>query len=94
MLWTDALEEIIRSWTRFVFGYGPGQYVSDVQQYAPTDKKNIHNYFLQIAHGFGATTLAVIVSYFFWIFHQFGALTSSPVAAFWIFNLHAKFDVG
>jgi hypothetical protein len=94
LLWTDALEEITRSWTRFFFGYGPGQYVSDVHQYALADKKNIHNYFLQIAHGFGAITLAVIVSYFFWIFRQFGVLASGPVAAFWIFNLHATFDVG
>lgn len=94
LLWTDALEEITRSWTRFFFGYGPGQYVSDVQQYALADKKNIHNYFLQIAHGFGTITLTVIVLYFFWIFRQFGVLTSGPVAAFWIFNLHATFDVG
>jgi hypothetical protein len=94
LLWSDALEEITHSWIRFLFGYGPGQYVSDVQQYGLASKRNIHNYYLQVVHGFGGVTLAVIGAYFLWVFRRFGVLTSGPVAAFWIFNLHATFDVG
>lgn len=94
LLWTDALEEITRSWKRFFFGYGPGQYTSDVQQYDLSGQKDVHNYFLKIIHSFGVTTLTVIGSYFLWIFRRFGVLTSGSVAAFWIFNMHATFDVG
>jgi hypothetical protein len=94
LLWTDALEEITRSWKRFFFGYGPGQYTSDVQQYDLSGQKDVHNYFLKIVHSFGVTTLTVIGSYFLWIFRRFGVLTSGSVAAFWIFNMHATFDVG
>jgi hypothetical protein len=94
LLWSDALREVLESWTRFLFGYGPGNYVSDIQAYGLVRKEAIHNYYLQIAHGFGAATLTVILSYFFWVYQRFGVLTSGPVAAFWIFNLHATFDVG
>lgn len=94
LLWFDAIDKITHSWTRFLFGYGPGTFVSTVSQFSLAGKTAIHNYFLQIAHGFGAVMLAVILGFFYWIYRRFGVIRSGAAAAFWIFNMHSFFDVG
>lgn len=94
LLWQDALQEITYSIQRFFLGYGPGNFVAEVREFGLFGKRNIHNYFLNIIHSFGAVTFSVIATYFAWIVQRFGILTSGPVAAFWMFNLHSTFDVG
>jgi hypothetical protein len=68
--------------------------VSSVNQFALGGKTAIHNYFLQLVHGFGAILLSVILAFFFWIYRRFGILSSGAAAAFWMFNMHSFFDVG